>query len=385
MAVHWEGYYFDGITPEKHPARITFAPSYIEIVLEDGRTLRWQYSKVRCTHEFHNGNRVCLEKGDEMIVVPHEGFVEVMDRLHGTFSSRVGKLLQKRWFLWAVVAGTGTIVVTAIIYIWGIPLLVNTMAERIPPSWEDSLGRMVVEEFLKGSQRCESMEAHVMRMLERLEEPITSHPYRFKVYVVKNDAVNALAAPGGHIMIFTGLLELTERAEELAGVLAHEMEHVLERHPTRSILQNLSTSLLLTLISGDTGMSDVVGEAVFTLGTLHYSRTLEDEADRMGMELLIKARIDPQGMIDFFRTMESQRGDIPESLRYLSTHPLTSERIERLTSRMKEWEGKKDYKPLLPGLDWKEIVSACKTDAEETPPSKMAGKRDNTPAGCRER
>src|SRR5207248_840587 len=76
-------------------------------------------------------------------------------------------------------------------------------------------------------------------------------PYTFRVAVVNSSIVNAVAAPGGHVILFRGLLERTDSAEELAGVLAHEVEHVLHRHVTRAIFQQASTGVLMAALVGD--------------------------------------------------------------------------------------------------------------------------------------
>ena len=142
--------------------------------------------------------------------------------------------------------------------------------------------------------------------------------------------VNALAAPGGYIVVFRGLLERARTPDELAGVLAHEIEHVLHRHTTRAVIQHASTGLLLAALTGDmTGPLAYGLESARVLGQLQYSRRAEEEADRDGMKLLLAARVDPAGMIGFFDDLA--KGEHPRRvLRYLSTHPSPTDRIAAL-------------------------------------------------------
>jgi predicted Zn-dependent protease len=188
------------------------------------------------------------------------------------------------------------------------------------------------------------------------------------VVVVNQAQVNALAAPGGTIVVFRGLLERTRTPEELAGVLAHEVEHVLRRHATRAVIQHASTGLLVAAITGDmTGPLAYGLESARVLGQLQYSRRAEEEADREGMKLLLAARIDPEGMLGFYRQLDEREHD-RAALRYLSTHPSTRDRLRHL--RELAASAKQSPLPLLPGQNWQEIRSMCQSsDATPATPS----------------
>jgi beta-barrel assembly-enhancing protease len=176
--------------------------------------------------------------------------------------------------------------------------------------------------------------------------------------VVDDLTVNAFAVPGGQVVLLRGLVERTRTPEELAGVLAHELQHVLHRHATRLLLQHASTGLLLVAVSGDiTGAMAYGIESARVLGTLRYSRHLESEADMEGLRMLLAADVDPRGMIAFFETMRAAERGAPSTLRYLASHPLAAERVETL----KELAGShaKEFRPLLPGLDWTDVRRVC--------------------------
>lgn len=162
-------------------------------------------------------------------------------------------------------------------------------------------------------------------------------PYYFRL--VLDPRINAFALPGGIVAINSGLLLLSQSESELASVVAHEISHVSQRHIARRFLrqQNLSIintlallgAVLATIYGGDAGVA--AGSA--TLGTLQsaelsYSRAFEQEADRIGMALLINANLDPFGMPRFFERLNAHsqinQSSIPEFLR---SHPLTTSRI----------------------------------------------------------
>ena len=176
--------------------------------------------------------------------------------------------------------------------------------------------------------------------------------------IVNSGIVNAVAAPGGNIIVFRGLLERTESAEELAGVLAHEVEHVLHRHVTRAIFQQASTGILMAALVGDVSSVVAYGlEGARTLGDLQMSRGAESEADREGMRLLQTAGIDTAGMITFFEKLSARErgGDIVP--RYLRTHPTTAERIATL--RTLAAAGPRAERRLLPEDDWDSVKNLC--------------------------
>jgi predicted Zn-dependent protease len=172
--------------------------------------------------------------------------------------------------------------------------------------------------------------------------------------------VNAFAAPGGHIVVFQGLIEESGSADELAGVLAHELQHVLKRHSTRMLVQHASTGLIISALTGDVSGAIAFGlEAARTLGALSYSRAMEEEADAEGLKMMTATGFDPDGMIAFFDTMQKRSGEIPQFLTYLSTHPSTEERIERLRRLAAESRPFK-IEP-LPKHNWNDIKKRCRT------------------------
>lgn len=154
-------------------------------------------------------------------------------------------------------------------------------------------------------------------------------PYTFKV--VKEDSINAFAIPGGHTYVNTGLIQAAETEDELAAVMAHEINHVVARHSTRQMTQKYGYALLLQLVLGqDPNMLAQLASQLFgTAGSLYYSRGMESQADYLGVETMAKAGYNPEGMVLFFQKLQAENKQQPPKLaKFLSSHPLTSERIE---------------------------------------------------------
>ena len=201
-----------------------------------------------------------------------------------------------------------------------------------------------------------------------------SQPYRFKVTVVNQPIVNALAAPGGSIIVFYGLLDRTANPEELAGVLAHEVAHVLNRHATRAIFRQASTGILLAAIIGDArGVVAFGVEGARALGDLSHTRQAEEEADREGMKMLHAARIDPRGALTFFERLKEQEGKKGAAYaRYFASHPPVSERLATLSALAAQASG--PPVKLLPDYDWQDVMKMC-DDARPRSPRERAKPR----------
>jgi len=133
--------------------------------------------------------------------------------------------------------------------------------------------------------------------------------------------------------VFTGLIRATASADELDGVLAHEIQHVVLRHSVRGLVRTMGWRAAIAILFGDTGPLSGVGELASRLGSLKFSRDQETEADLGGLALLRRARIDPRGMIAFFDTLaKEERGPVA----FLSTHPVSTERAARLRAEVEQ-------------------------------------------------
>jgi predicted Zn-dependent protease len=361
----WEAHYLDGRTPVRWAARVTIGQSGLEITLTEGGTsFRWPLAQVRQTQGFHGGEQVRLERGGhlaEALLIRDVAFLSAL-RAAAPGAARAFHDPRRRR-LRAGLAGLAALAAVALgagLYVWGIPALAGIAAARVPVAWEVALGETAIAQLAPPSKRCADPERQ--RRLDELTGALVATlpqpSYPFRVAVVDQPMVNAFATPGGFIVILRGLLDRTASAEELAGVLAHEIQHVLHRDATRAILRQASTGILLAALLGD--VSGVVAfgvESARTLGDLRHSREAEHEADRDGMRMLHAAAVDPEGMLAFFRGMQHQEGMTPAAARYLSTHPPAGDRLQALAALAAERAG--PPVKLLAGYDWEEIKKIC--------------------------
>ncbi|MDH5298418.1 MAG: M48 family metallopeptidase, partial [Desulfobulbaceae bacterium] len=157
---------------------------------------------------------------------------------------------------------------------------------------------------------------------ERLT-PDTRHHYQW--FVAESPEINAFAAPGGVVVVFSGLIRATASPEELAGVLAHEVSHAELRHSLKGAVKNLGLRSLMLLAMGDLS-AGLLGDLAAGLTEMKFSRDAEREADREAVKRLAKAHIDPNAMVTFFELLERENRPTPPAI--LSTHPATRERID---------------------------------------------------------
>jgi predicted Zn-dependent protease len=223
--------------------------------------------------------------------------------------------------------------------------MVESAARAVPIDWEIRAGNTLYEQVVRGKREIKDPE--VLQQLGQITGPLVAgipdQRYPLTFHVVEDATLNAFAMPGGHVVLFSGLLLAADRSEEVAGVLAHEIAHVTRRHSIRNIISSAGLYLILSALVGDaTGIVAVLANNSAYLLDRKFSRDFEREADDTGWEYLIQSDIEPRGMIEFFQKMQQEedkrRADSPmggmeQALEAISTHPATQERLDRLERR----------------------------------------------------
>lgn len=213
--------------------------------------------------------------------------------------------------------------------VWQADRLIDWAVAKIPVETEITLGR---EAFAQQRTRLALEDSHpAAAMVRELGARLgrgSKYPYEF--HIARDDTANAFAMPGGFVVIHTGLLARADSAEELAGVMAHEIQHVERRHGLRGLVHAAGWRVALSVILGDTGGS-LAASWVENLGALRFSRSQETDADLQGVQALVRADIDPRGMATFFRKMAADGSAMPE---LLSSHPASEARFAEVEAAM---------------------------------------------------
>ncbi len=359
----WKGAFFDGLTARRHEVKVRITSAGVTITRNEHGEVFWPYEEVRQTQGDYAGEQVRLERGvpiAETLVVANQDFLlalrQVAPHLGQKFHDPRKRAL--RWKLTAA-AAVAVIVLGSAMYFWGVPAMANLLAAVLPVSWEERLGKSTLGLLVSSENRCDDPDgmAALDALVTKLGQGIGDSPYTFRVSIARNEMVNAFAAPGGYIVVMQGLLKHSETPDQLAGVLAHEMQHVIHRHSTRALFHEISAQALLSILSGDTSATPFGIDSAATLADLHHQRSHEDEADRDGMKLLQAVKADPRGMIEMFNHLKELDLELPTAIQYLSSHPATDDRIAAL----EELAAAADYEPepLLSDESWADLQDAC--------------------------
>ncbi|MDQ2068431.1 beta-barrel assembly-enhancing protease [Natronospira bacteriovora] len=234
-----------------------------------------------------------------------------------------------------------------------LPDLGDASSTVFSPSEQASIGRDIVRQIRASGAILEDPDLE--EYIQGLGQHLAAHSSRpgdhFDFFIIRSPAINAFALPGGYIGINAGLILAADNESELAGVVAHEIAHVTQRHIARQIdamrgtgLAALGAMLGAILIAANTGHADaamataISAQALTLQRQINFTRAHEYEADRIGIKMMAEAGFDPEGMATFFeklqrRTQYSAGQGVPE---YLRTHPLTTARITEARNRARD-------------------------------------------------
>jgi len=365
VQLKWEGDYLDGRSANCQGVTILLEPECVSLTTESGEVLRIPYRSLRQTQGFYEAEPIRLEWGGDLaeaIIIQESAFLSSLHQKAGRnakhFHNPSNRSLRLKLTLAAAVA---SILIAVSLYLWGIPAMATAVTPYVPIPWEKKLGAGVMAHFASLENLCndEVLLQSVDQILSRLISGRSDIPYTFEISIIDSPMVNAFAAPGGYIGLYHGLIKQTGSPEELAGVLAHEVQHIIKRHSTQALLQQASSQILMAALSGDVSGAQSFGLAnAGQLVLLTNSRRAEREADMEGMKMLIASGIDPEGMITFFEGMKEKEDKMPGFFKYFSSHPGTQGRITHLKSLLKQ-AAQRPVKNIFKDGEWDKIKKSC--------------------------
>lgn len=229
---------------------------------------------------------------------------------------------------------------------------INFLVQKVPVSWEIELADSAYEEIEEYIKPVDDpiLKSELRALTDRLAAVLPNKKYQFHLQVIDEPIPNAVALPGGRILVTTGLFAAADRPEEIAGVLAHEIAHVTRRHGLRKIIATAGPYYVLKVfISDERGFLSLISHGSQLLVRQSFSRELEREADDTGWHYLEAANIDPRGLADFLRKLMADRltRKLEKSpLQLLSGHPPTTERVEHLDELWKHAKKKSGFADL---------------------------------------
>ena len=255
----------------------------------------------------------------------------------------------------------GSIIGFICLFIYGcylaLPQIAVASLDVIPISVDEQIGKLSASQMDHGgveihdSTIVEPIQNMVQRLSQAAQPDDLESKFDFDVHIIQSDIKNAYALPGGYIVLYTGLIESSTSSEQIAGVLAHEMAHVTQRHGLIKVMETAGVSSLVTLLIGDVEGIISLGAQLLSYSTVNaYSRESETEADEVGLQTMYKANLNPQGMIDFFAELdqtEDLETDLSKSIpTWMQSHPKHKERIAHLQRLLEKFPVKDYNQPL---------------------------------------
>ncbi len=355
MALSYAGRLNDGRTAAQRPVTVRLGKEGLVLEDENGAPVAtWAYEDLSLADEPRRRQPVRLAhaaQAEARLTVADRGFLRPL-LAFAPHLRRRGVLGRRPWLRLALWAGGAAAVVATLVY--GLPHAAEPIAALVPVEWEEALGEQVAADILRGEAGCDGAAgARVLgRLTDRLGAAVES-PYRFRVAVADIGEVNAFAAPGGYVVLFRGLIDAADTPDEVAGVLAHEMGHVIERHGTESMIRATGLALLFELFVGDvSGLVGLGAGLAEMLLNLSYSRQDEAEADTVAVRILAMAGIRADGLVRFLDRIAEDE-DAGKALAYFSTHPQSRARAEAVRAAAGAGGA------AMPPADWRALRAIC--------------------------
>jgi predicted Zn-dependent protease len=351
-----DAFFFDGSGARRRPVKLALGADGISIG-EGGREIAfWRYADLELADAPKDVMRLTAAGAADLarLDVRDLGLKQAIGARSPPLAERRrrGEAGAGRIVLWSMAAAVSLVLTVVFL----VPPLADRLAPLVPIAVERRLGEAVDSQVraLFGAETCEAEpgRAALARLGERLTQA-ADLPMPAEISVLRSEIPNAVALPGGRVYVFGGLLDLARSPDELAGVIAHELGHVAGRDGLRKLLETGGSSYLLGLLFGDVTGGGALVFAVQVLVDTRYSRAAERAADRVAADLMLDIGRSPEPLGERLGRLGGATG---EGLAFISSHPVTAERMRELAERQTEPTGD----PILSNLEWQALKRICK-------------------------
>lgn len=344
--------YYDGQSNRKRMVTLRLGEKLD--IIEAGETIaRWPYADIRRT-DGGSHLRIRLEPVNSLarLEIRDAALAEAVTARSTAIDAAEGKGHVKQVVFWSFAAACSIVLIVAFV----IPALSDRLAPLVPAPLERRLGGAVDNQVrvLFGNKNCSNPEgaAAFTKLVEKLrvagglDVPLDAQ-------VLDSKISNAIALPGGKIYLMRGMLDDAQHADEIAGVLAHELGHVHNRDGLRRLIQMGSTSFLVGLLFGDVTGSGAVILVARSLFDASYSRENETDADSFSINVMNKLGRSPTAMGEFLVRITKKKEFGPT---IFASHPLSEERLARMRKEGRPVSGPE----LLTAQEWNALKDVCK-------------------------
>ncbi|SHK12294.1 Peptidase family M48 [Bradyrhizobium lablabi] len=345
--------FFDGTSNRRRTVTLNFAGE-LEINEDGHKISAWPYADIRRADSPSGTLRLTS------LTAPALARLEIRDAaVMAEITSRCARLDENtpgrgiaKIIGWSLAAAVS--IVAMVLY--GVPLAADRLTPLVPQSLERRLGEVSDGQVkaIFGNQVCSNGAGQkaFAKLVNALREA-AGLDTSVQTAVLSSVIPNAFALPGGKVYLFSALLAKAENADEIAGVLAHELGHLKHRDNMRVLIYNGGTSFLIGLLFGDVTGSGAVIFASRQLVTASYSREAEQNADNFAIEVMHRLGRSPKPMGELLFRVTGKQGDHIPSI--LASHPLTEDRL----ARMRQEDQPPSGPPLLTPEEWASLKAIC--------------------------
>jgi predicted Zn-dependent protease len=328
-------FFYDGKSSSQQEIELFFDSNKecIHFVSPDGAQNSWPISEI----EFDQQSTVLqLSFGTDLIQhikIEDSNFIKKINQFRKE-KGLIGwyqKLIDLKTALhWGI--AVSIIAIIGLCYMYVIPWVGEKSVVLIPEEYDNNLGTSAWIE----NEYFVAIDSSKTKILNDFAKQLNlKNTKELKFTVVESNDVNAFAMPDGNIVVFNGILNEMKNYDELVGLIGHEASHVNNRHSMKMLCRSLSGYLFVSLILGDAnGVMAVIGDNANTLQSLSFSREFEQKADFDGLQIIADNNVNPRGMSNLFKRLQDDKSNfsVPE---FLSSHPVTEERINYINKRIK--------------------------------------------------
>ncbi len=382
------GTYHDGRSASDQRVRVRLEQEELVICDLEGTVLvRWPFADLHIAGGNVVAGALRLRRGsatlDRLTVADRDFIASLAGAVPHLREEQIFDLRRLRFVFGLMMTMMGTV---GVLFFLIIPLFSNGLARVVPAGWESRVGTRIEKVMVQNYGRTLGRRPNALvcngqvgrralqKIIDRLE-PAAGTPFPLSVTVLDIDTVNAFALPGGRIVVARGLFNFARTGDEVAAVLAHEITHVTARHPSRNVIEEGATAIMLNSLFGGLGerpLELVIGRMLISR---RHSRGRELEADRGAVELMERAGLDARALATFLeRISRSARSNGP-SFTWLLTHPVSAQRAAAVRALARS-DALEAPAPVLSQSEFMRLRLMC-TRAQRSPAERLPRKGRN--------
>lgn len=326
----FDALFYDGLSssPQNVNWTLHVQQGLLYIQFQDQQIYTWQIEALDYAEGPHSLELRLKSSPAAYLSIPNTEAEELLKalrktNLHGRFRN-----LSPVKVLAVVLILLGTLVGS---YFLLVPIFAEKAVVFIPQSVDNQIGETAYHAMVS-SEDLDTSKTKALNAFAKQLQLGNQRPIHFNV--VNSSEVNAFALPNGEVVVYTGILDQIDHSSQLTALLGHEVSHVNARHSMRLLSRNLAGYMIISLLVGDIGgFTTILVDNAQQMHQLAFSRKHEEEADHLGLQIMLKNHQDPKGMLQLFSKLQKHTPNgIPEML---STHPLPKSRIQKLNAELK--------------------------------------------------